>query len=344
MKLLILLSVLVATMAASAVPITSFFERAFNNEIKSYPEIFIARCTTAPVSQLPGSEELIEIVSVLSGRTNTGTALVHGKVYIQRDHTYLFFASYDGEQYDVSDSSCVVPIWSYESLGSLSGKSLKAQLKIIFRHRWEHIDKEFGGWGPERERLSALLQETYLGAPTNGLMAAVSIQYDTNQPPHVKAVIYVHQDFDTNSVPLRPTSPDFLKMKSNWIWDKTNLGSVYFLATNAFPGGVIELRDQDGNQISSLKPKEDFCDFYDRRYLGEDGPFKRRLAEPALGPRPRLGAFDVNDFFKITKSGEYTLTVWAKIYKQVSEEYGLCQRIDLPPVTIPIKCESLKEH
>jgi hypothetical protein len=45
----------------------------------------------------------------------------------------------------------------------------------------------------------------------------------------------------------------------------------------------------------------------------------------------------LTNYFNIKKSGEYELTIWPKIYKRSAKDRDLCERIDVPPVTIPIK-------
>ena len=120
---------------------------------------------------------------------------------------------------------------------------------------------------------------------------------------------------------------------------------IYFLATNSFCG-FIELRDQSGDKITLLKPEMNLPESYPNSYnlkianrllmektsyIGADKP------GCLSGTDPEQCRFHLKDYFKIEKPGDYQLTVWPKIYKRSETNRDLCDRIDLPPVTIPIK-------
>lgn len=47
--------------------------------------------------------------------------------------------------------------------------------------------------------------------------------------------------------------------------------------------------------------------------------------------------FYLNDYFEIKGPGEYKFTVSAKLYKQSETNSDVYQRIDIPPVTVPIQ-------
>ena len=46
--------------------------------------------------------------------------------------------------------------------------------------------------------------------------------------------------------------------------------------------------------------------------------------------------FQLEDYFNIAVPDEYTLTVWPKIYIKVSATNDLCERLDLPPVSVKL--------
>lgn len=50
--------------------------------------------------------------------------------------------------------------------------------------------------------------------------------------------------------------------------------------------------------------------------------------------------FELEDYFDKKRPGEYTLTVWPKIYKRLTTNSDLCTRIDIPPVTVRFKWDS----
>jgi hypothetical protein len=77
------------------------------------------------------------------------------------------------------------------------------------------------------------------------------------------------------------------------------------------------------------------------------GPDKPAEPDPVV-PEPVLvhpvpvsflspGAVNLGEFFDIKQPGDYTLTVWPKIYKRSAQDKDLCERIDLPPVTATFK-------
>jgi hypothetical protein len=59
--------------------------------------------------------------------------------------------------------------------------------------------------------------------------------------------------------------------------------------------------------------------------------------EPAPVPTLFERWFQLTDYFDIKQPGEYQLTVWPKIYKRSATNSDICERIDIPPVTVTIK-------
>ena len=54
------------------------------------------------------------------------------------------------------------------------------------------------------------------------------------------------------------------------------------------------------------------------------------------GARYILAEFYLNDFFEIKEGKEYQFTVWPKLYELSSTNSDVYQRLDIPPVTIPV--------
>ncbi len=124
----------------------------------------------------------------------------------------------------------------------------------------------------------------------------------------------------------------------------------YYAATNLFCGLII-LRDNTGKTLPLLKPEVDNISAYPHAfniagaaramrgnamvYHGADLP--RQLTPMGFNyETDALPWFKLTDYFDLETSGEYQLTVWPKIYKRSATNDDLCERIDLPPVNIPI--------
>jgi hypothetical protein len=117
----------------------------------------------------------------------------------------------------------------------------------------------------------------------------------------------------------------------------------YFCATNSFIG-FVELKNAKGDKIPVLKPWLNSAAAYPDSYslqqarlflinnigMGPELPFA------ITGSDPEIGNFYLKDLFLIEKPGVYQLTVLPKIYKKTQTNDDIVQRIDLPPVTIPI--------
>ncbi len=58
--------------------------------------------------------------------------------------------------------------------------------------------------------------------------------------------------------------------------------------------------------------------------------------EPAPVPTVERRWFELGALFDIKNAGEYKLTVWPKIYKRSATNPDICQRLDLPPVSVTI--------
>lgn len=70
-----------------------------------------------------------------------------------------------------------------------------------------------------------------------------------------------------------------------------------------------------------------------RFQLGRDSRAKGTPPVASLYRR----CFQLGDYFELKEPGEYKLTVWPKIYRRSATNDDICQRIDLPPVSVTIK-------
>ena len=67
---------------------------------------------------------------------------------------------------------------------------------------------------------------------------------------------------------------------------------------------------------------------------GNDNLFKRKIND--YSEEDELGIYNLHHLYRIEKPGDYSLTIFPKLYKEVQANGDVYQRIDLPPVTIPI--------
>jgi len=187
--------------------------------------------------------------------------------------------------------------------------------------------------------------ETTYGDVTNGIRGGITVRQGGGQRGGPAISVFVtnsnpgelFQEKDHGTNWLAP----FLKKVGNNDW-------LYYMATNSFCGPV-ELRDANGRNLRLLKPEVSQPDAYPARYSlsAEDANYLRRhhaYLGSGIFPLPLLGArsaselvtVDLAEYFDLRQSGEYLFTVWPKIYRRVPKSNDLCDRIDLPPVTVPI--------
>jgi len=164
--------------------------------------------------------------------------------------------------------------------------------------------------------------------PAGGHHISITIHFT---PPNTNVVVspWPHGPFyrHTNNMPMT---------------QKHFRSGVYFMAANN-SCGIMELRDAAGVQIPLLNPEVNslaaFPDYYNlhsvtRLVTNVIAPFQLPIA--LNGNRPTI-SFRLEAYFKPEKSGVYQLTVWPKIYKRTTTNDDVCERIDLPLATIPIK-------
>jgi len=180
------------------------------------------------------------------------------------------------------------------------------------------------------------------GAPTNGVVGSVFVEQPSKATGTIEVEVYVHA-FDTNAPSSFLAAPTNSKPHPNAIFSDMPMmrgWGVYFKPTNSFCGPV-ELHDADLRTMPSSKPElcstQAYPAFFRSKQLGHlpGNPFKGRIAEPLIGRLPNLARFDLKDYFDV-EPGEYVLTIWPKVYKQVKEDDDLCVLVDLPPISVKI--------
>lgn len=117
----------------------------------------------------------------------------------------------------------------------------------------------------------------------------------------------------------------------------------YFGTTNSFVG-FVELKNTNGDKISMLKPWLNFPNAYPDSYslelarlnLNKGISMGPELPGVITGADPEVGNFHLKRLFLIENPGEYQLTLWPKFYERSEVNHDLMERIDLPPVIVPI--------
>ena len=176
-----------------------------------------------------------------------------------------------------------------------------------------------------------------IGASTNGIYA--SAKYLPNYYGDGGHFVSIFVHFRSPS-----TNIDYI---SQFALEKYQVAK-YFNATNSFIG-FIELKDSGGDKMPLLKTNVNSHVAYPNSYslhqahtdLNKGISMGPELPYSITGSDPEAGNFHLQNYFKIEKPGDYQLTVWPKIYKKSETNQDIVQRIDLPPVTIPIKWTGL---
>jgi hypothetical protein len=133
-------------------------------------------------------------------------------------------------------------------------------------------------------------------------------------------------------------------------------GPFFLGATNSFCG-PIELQDASGKKLLLLKPKVSSLESYPNNFSftklyenwQQELNGKPVLMEPRMpgdcepdflceNSKPyQVCYFQLTDYFKVEKAGEYKLIIWPKIYEQSETNKDFYERIDIPPVNIPVQ-------
>jgi len=180
------------------------------------------------------------------------------------------------------------------------------------------------------------------GASTNGVVGGIYVGLPTGHETEYR--IFVHEQFKVSVGSLPPTlysEPNSNAFPQGWFLKQlgdTNMAGMYFKATNYFCGPVT-LRYSDGIQVplrSDLVSVAAYPSSFRRLDLGYLDDFHAKTATRLFGRLPELARFKLEDIFVMKEQGDYVLTVWPKIYRQLKNGDDLCERVDLPPISLKI--------
>jgi hypothetical protein len=182
------------------------------------------------------------------------------------------------------------------------------------------------------------------GVPTNGIVAGIHV--DSKPLEHkTEYCLYVHGEFRISTNSLPPTfysEPNSDAFPQGWFLKKvgdTNQAGIFYKATNDFCGPVV-LRGSDGGEVPPRNPNlvslKAYPKSFRRMELGDINELKAKTASRLFGRLPELARFKLEDVFEMKKPGDYVLTVWPKVYRVLRNDDDLCERIDLPPISLKI--------
>jgi hypothetical protein len=189
----------------------------------------------------------------------------------------------------------------------------------------------------QNEIMPVKSQTEFWGTETNGIRSWIYISPVNDQS------ISVHVQLNSNT----NINSTFFNSSDLERRDPSGHGWKYFMATNLI-SGPMELCDAMGHKMPSLNPDcvspekwpsqyhllEVWRSLIDK-YKAYSGP---PMPLPLAAQDIQISSFHLIDYYKIEKPGEYKLTIWPKIYKRVSPSNDICERIDIPPVSIDFKC------
>jgi hypothetical protein len=158
------------------------------------------------------------------------------------------------------------------------------------------------------------------------------------------------------------TRPPRVESKLDWI-ERNSKYWPYRFGTNSALGPML-LRDASGNTLTNIRPEFNRLASYPDSYSlsnmtrlleplrkisidGHELPvplMKWPLTVPARSNEVYFTNLFVlrrpvslERYFNITNNGEYMLTIYPKIYRATPTNEDLYQRLDLEPITVPIK-------
>jgi hypothetical protein len=200
-----------------------------------------------------------------------------------------------------------------------------------------------------------------LGAETNGLYAkAAAVRNASGADYHVW--LYVLQS-RTNHAASAQTEPNTVFFGSGQVMAnpvKTNAtarveyfkNGFFFQSLNSFCG-IVELRDKNHAVVPLRQPEVNWTNDYPAYFTSATLPQSRfwpktapqfapkeRWPTPFLGEIAHLPSFSLTNIFAVEHPGEYRLTIWPIIYKRVYLGQDLCERVDLPPVSVDLTIET----
>ncbi len=202
--------------------------------------------------------------------------------------------------------------------------------------------------------------KTEAGLPINGLYAEVGVYSVSRADNSVVVLTLHHTGSASNSFELRQTRTNwyfgesFLKLKQpeNETIRLRNPRGYFFKPLNGFPGKLrlsttngapvamfhAETINADTNYPASFRFSSltnHFSKPSSQILTGGEGNWPDVL----VGMKPHLKNFNLNEMFDIKGSGTYLLEFSPIIYRRSLTDPDLCERVDLPPVTISVRWE-----
>ena len=161
---------LLMTTAALTIPITNF--KDYDDLVANSPEIIIARCTST-LDFITASNKMvividgmidsnIEIVSVLKGTPNPGSAHLGSEYWPYRGECLLVFANDRKDEYNKGYTAIegyrVIPLGHNFMTNQLAGKTVEEQVNLILKMRLDNLKDELGRDTQEKQRIEAKLK------------------------------------------------------------------------------------------------------------------------------------------------------------------------------------------
>lgn len=187
--------------------------------------------------------------------------------------------------------------------------------------------------------------QTVDGPSTGGIYARVRVNYGTNesQPPEI-----IVSAVDSKSDTIFGEGHLGTNWRESFAHNSFHDSWPYYEATNSFCGPV-ELKDSAGHAIplndAAISSPQAYPETYNhtaeclRHYFPNHQMFHMGPMDfpiPLVYGVADLAKFQLKDRFDIRQPGRYELTAWVKIYKRSATNSDICDRVDLPPVSINI--------
>lgn len=182
--------------------------------------------------------------------------------------------------------------------------------------------------------------QKHAGAPTNGVYAEICVTWTDHTGGRLKTPTFDVLVINTNLHGFygepEPKDQSVQSLSRRILKDKF----LFYAPTNYFCG-PMELRDAAGNTIRPVKPAVITTEAYPlsfslKQVRNSNSHSNGIFPDPLRSTRRSLAQFGLLDNFDIKKSGVYTLKVWPKIYKRLTDRDDLCERVDVPPITVTI--------
>jgi hypothetical protein len=170
------------------------------------------------------------------------------------------------------------------------------------------------------------------GAETNGFRAGIYCG-------GIGIVVEIHRDLDVTGIPnamnKAPEEPPPFLMSTNWV-----AGPMELIDTNGNKLPLLDSHILDTNSYpDTLSWQTILYNRHRQRYWSgpEDGNCNIFNFVKTNWTEDSMIFLEYNQIYKTDNHGEYKFTIWPKLYQRSSTNEDIYHRIDLPPVTVPIK-------